>query len=182
MKTTRWHSCNVLRIGRDARQLWHFAAGNGEATLSAEQRLAPPASLPAKLIAKNWRALWQKKLNIAWLPAEQVFLRVVHLPKCEPAELHSMVELQLEKLSPLPVNQIVWSFEPVPQSAGELQTVIVIVAERNGVEDFLGKLETDGYMADRLELPVLQQLPATVIGRDRAWVYRQAAEKKSGCP
>jgi hypothetical protein len=119
VKTTRWHSCNVLRVGRDTRQLWHFAAGNGDVTLSAEKRLAPPGPLPAKLITKNWRALWQKKLNIAWLPAEQVFLRVVHLPKCEPVELRPMVELQLEKLSPLPVNQIVWNFEVVPQAAGE---------------------------------------------------------------
>src|SRR5437764_10981940 len=92
-----------------------------------------------------------------------------------------MVELQLEKLSPLPVYQIVWSVVPVPQSAGELQAVIVIVAERNGVEDFLGKLETDGYMADRLELPFLHQLPGTVIDVDGAWIYVQAAETKSVC-
>ena len=179
MKTTRWHSCNVLRVGRDSRQLWHFAAGNGEVTLSAEQRLALPGPLPAKLVTKDWRALWQKKLNIAWLPAEQVFLRVVHLPKCEPAELRSMVELQLEKLAPLPVNQIVWSFEVVPQSAGELQTVIVIIVERSVVEAFLGNLENDGYLADRLDLPFLHQLLATPFDGDSAWIYLQPAEAKS---
>ncbi|HYV32667.1 MAG TPA: hypothetical protein VEO53_16375 [Candidatus Binatia bacterium] len=179
MKTTRWHSCNVLRIGRDSRQLWHFAAGNGELTLSAEQRLATPGPLPAKLVTKNWRALWQKKLNIAWLPAEQVFLQVVHLPKCEPAELRSMVELQLEKLAPLPVNQIVWSFEVVPQSAGELQTVIVIIVERSVVEAFLGSLESDGYLADRLDLPFLHQLLATPFDVDSAWVYLQPTETKN---
>ncbi len=181
MKTTRWHSCNVLRVGSDTRQLWHFAGGNGEVTLSAEQRLALPGPLPAKLITKNWRALWQKKLNIAWLPAEQVFLRVVHLPKCEPAELRSMVDLQLEKLAPLPVNQIVWSFELVPQSAGELQTVIVIIAERSIVEEFLGSLESDGYLADRLDLPFLHQLLATPFGGDSAWIYLQPADARSLC-
>ena len=181
VKTTRWHSCNVLRVGRDTRQLWHFAAGNGEVTLSAEQRLAPPGPLPVKLVTKDWRALWQKKLNIAWLPAEQVFLRVVHLPKCEPAELRSMVELQLEKLSPLPVTQIVWSFEVVPQASGELQTVIVIIAERSIVEEFLGNLETDGYLADRLDLPFLHQLLATPFGGDSAWIYLHPAEAKSLC-
>jgi len=179
VKTTRWHSCNVLRIGRDSRQLWHFAAGNGEVTLSAEQRLVPPGPLPAKLVTKDWRALWQKKLNIAWLPAEQVFLRVVHLPKCEPAELRSMVELQLEKLAPLPVNQIVWSFEVVPQSAGELQTVIVIIVERSVVEAFLGNLESDGYLADRLDLPFLHQLLATPFDADSAWIYLQPTETKN---
>jgi len=181
VKTTRWHSCNVLKAGGDTRQLWHFAAGNGDVTLSAEQRLALPGPLPAKLVAKNWRALWQKKLNIAWLPADQVFLRVVHLPKCEPAEMRSMVELQLEKLAPLPVNQIVWSFEIVPQSAGELQTVIVIIAERNVVEAFLGIIENEGYLADRLDLPFLHQLLATPFAGDSAWIYLQPAEAKSLC-
>jgi hypothetical protein len=181
VKTKRWHSCNVLGTGRDTRQLWHFAAGNGEVSLDAHERVVAAGRLPSKLITKDWRALWQKKLNIAWLPPEQVFLRVVHLPKCEPTELRSMVELQLEKLSPLPVNQIVWSFELVPQSAGELQTVIVIIAERSTVEAFLGNLENDGYLADRLDLPVLHQLLATPFAGDSAWIYLQPAEAKSLC-
>src|SRR6266704_2386080 len=146
VKTTRWHACNVLKVGSDGRQLWQFSTGNSQVSLNAEQRLGAPGPLPARLVNKDWRALWQKKLNIAWLAADQVFLRVVRLPKCEPAELRSMVELQLEKLSPLPVNQIVWSFESVPQSAGELQTVIVIIAERSIVEEFLGNLENNGYL------------------------------------
>src|SRR5205823_11180769 len=166
VKTPRLHSCNVLRVGPDARHLWQFATGNSQVNVNAEQRLVPPTPLPGRLVNKDWRALWQKKLNVAWLPAVQVFLRVVHLPKCDPAELRSMVELQLEKLSPLPVNQIVWSFELVAQSAGDLQTVIVTIAERNLVEDFLGKLESDGYLADRLDLPFVHQLLATAIDGD----------------
>src|SRR5205814_6680226 len=160
VKTTRWHSCNVLQAGTDARRLWQFATGNSQVALSAEQRLVSSAPLPAKLITKTWRTLWQKKLNIAWLPAEQVFLRIIHLPKCEPEELRSMVELQLEKLSPLPVNQIACRFADVPQSAGELQTVIVIIAARSVVEEFLGNLQYNGYLADRLDLPCLHQMLA----------------------
>ena len=34
MKTTRWHSCNVLKVGPDARQLWQFATGNAQVTLT----------------------------------------------------------------------------------------------------------------------------------------------------
>ena len=80
MKTPRLHSCNVLRVGPDARHLWQFATGNSQVNVNAEQRLVPPTPLPGRLVNKDWRALWQKKLNVAWLPAEQVFLRVVHLP------------------------------------------------------------------------------------------------------
>ena len=176
MKTSRWHSCNVLHLGADARQLWQFGIGNGHVAAHTEQRLAPPALLPGRLVNKDWSTLWRGKLNIAWLPPEQVFLRVVHLPKCEAAEVRSMIELRLEKISPLPANQTTWSFELVPQSVGELQAVIVIIAQRAAVEDFLGRLETAGYLADRLELPLLHQLQATPIEGEGAWIHLQPVE------
>ena len=42
-----------------------------------------------------------------------------------------MVELQLEKLSPMPVTQIVWSIQVLPHAEGNLQTVIVMIVARN---------------------------------------------------
>jgi hypothetical protein len=45
------------------------------------------------------------------------------------------------------------------------------VAARDAVEEFLGRLESQGYLADRLELPALDQLLATDIKEDGAWVY-----------
>ena len=67
------------------------------------------------LVPKTWRSLWQKKLNVAWLPGDSVFLRVVHLPKSAPEETRSMVELQLERLATIPVTQLVWSLQVLPQ-------------------------------------------------------------------
>ena len=56
-----------------------------------------------------------------------------------------MVELQLEKLSPIPVTQVVWSVHPLPPSrTATLQTVIVMIVERKVVEEFLGQLEGQG--------------------------------------
>jgi hypothetical protein len=181
VKTPRWHSCTVLQVGGDSRQVWQFATGNGEVTLNAEARLPVDNALPAKMVSKDWRTLWQKKLNIAWLPIEQVFLRVIQVPKCEFPELLSMVELQLEKLSPLPVNEIVWSVEPAPGASADLQTAIVIIVERSLVEDFLGKLEGDGYLADRLELPLLHQLLATPVSGDGAWVFLNPSATRTVC-
>jgi len=42
---------------------------------------------------------------------------------------------------------------------------------RDVVEEFLGKLEGQGYLADRLELPMLDQLQTTRVSGDGAWVY-----------
>lgn len=163
-------SCNVLYAGADRREVWQFDA-HRNFTLGRGHTVAAGEALPAGLVQKTWASLWQPKLNVAWLPADSVFLRVVQLPQSNFEETLSMVELQLEKLSPIPVTQMVWSAHPLPQSAGGLQTLIVVFAERKSVEEFLGQLEGQGYLADRLEMSVLDQLQATPVTEDGAWIY-----------
>ncbi len=197
LKKSRWHSCNVLQVSAEARQIWQFDARNGAFVLNRQQTSFAGEPLPARLVAKDWRTLWQPRLNIAWLSPEQVFLRVAQFPASDFNETLAMVELQLEKLSPMPVAQIVWSIQTLPQAQGGLQTeikskstsksetlaqaqgglqtVIVSIIARNVVEEFLGQLEGQGYLADRLELPLLDQLQATPITGDGAWVYPETS-------
>ena len=166
----RWNSCNILQTAPDANRLWQFDAKSGALNREISSPTGQP--LPAKYVAKSWTSLWQPKLNVAWLPPENIFLRVVELPKSSFGETLAMVELQLEKLSPVPVAQIVWTLQILPQSPAEnLQTIIVVIVERSVVEEFLGKLETQGYLADRLEAPMLDQLAATTATEDGAWIY-----------
>lgn len=136
--------------------------------------------LPAKWVAKNWSSLWHPRLNIAWLPVESVFLRVVELPAANAEETAAMVELQLEKYAPIPVTQIVWTMHllgthPSPAKADgtveSLQSVIVVLAERTAVEEFLGRLERDGFLSDRLEAPMLDQLEAVAPKEDGVWLF-----------
>jgi len=165
------HSCNVLQVGEFGRQIWHFGARSGTFVLNREQKIQGGEPLPVKLIARDWRTLLQRKLNIAWIPPEHVFLRVAHLPLSDFNETVAMVELQLEKLSPIPVTQIVWSLQILPQAHEHERTVIVIIAARSVVEEFLGQLEGQGFLADRLEVPALDQLQATTVSGDGAWIY-----------
>jgi hypothetical protein len=173
------NACNVLLVGPEARRIWQFAAKGRGFVLYREQTTPVGQALPAKLVAKDWTNLWQRKLNIAWLPPEQVFLRVAQFPAASFEETVAMVELQLEKLSPMPPTQIVWSIRVLPHTQGNLQTVIVMIAGRNAVEEFLGKLEGQGYLADRLEMSRLDQLQATAVAGDGAWIYPEPA---SGSP
>ena len=171
----RWNSCNILHVAPDAKRVWQFDVKGGGFVLDRELRVAHTEKMPAKGIAKQWSSLWQPKLNVAWLPAENVFLRVVELPASNFEETLAMVELQLEKFSPLPVTQIVWTMHVIgthtapakgdaaPES---LQTVIVVIVERKVVEEFLGRLEKEGFLADRLETPMLDQLEAVMTGAD----------------
>ena len=66
----------------------------------------------------------------------------------------------------------------LPHPTGNSQTVIVIVLARSVVEEFLGKLEGEGYLADRLELPVLDQLQATPITEEGAWIFPEGVGGK----
>ena len=191
----RWHSCNILQIASDANRLWPFDAKGGSFALTREHRAALDEPLPSRLIVKSWSSLWQPRLNVAWLPPENVFLRVIELPRSSFEETFAMVELQLEKLSPMPVAQIVWTIQILPRAGNpprqnetetgakaeaaspaeskveDLQTAVVVIAERSVVEEFLGKLEGRSYLADRLEVPMLDQLAATPATEDGAWMY-----------
>jgi hypothetical protein len=170
-RNKRWSSCNILHVGTDAYRLWQFDAKGDGFALTREHGGAPGEPLPFNLVAKSWRSLWQPKLNVAWLPPENVFLRVIELPKINFEETLAMVELQLEKLSPIPVAQVVWMIHVLPQTTGNLQIVIVVIAARNAVEEFLGKLEGQDYLADRLEAPMLDELEATPVTEDGTWIY-----------
>lgn len=173
----RWKSCNVLSVGPEARRLWQFDGGSFN--LNREQTSRPGEPLPVGPATKSWSSLWQKKLNIAWLPPEQVFIRVAQFPQSTPEETRAMVELQMEKLSPIPVTQAVWTFHALHHAQGNLQTIVVLIAARNTVEEFLGKLEGQGYLADRLELSLLDQLHATPIKEDGAWIYPEVQASRN---
>ena len=171
----RWQFCNILHVGPDACRLWQFDAKGDGFALNREHTGAVGEPLPFNLVARSWRSLWQPRLNVAWLPPENVFLRVIELPRSNFQETLAMVELQLEKLSPLPVAQVVWMIHVLPPTTSDLQTVIVVIAARHPVEEFLGKLEGQGYLADRLEAPMLDELAASPATEDGAWIYPAAS-------
>jgi hypothetical protein len=177
---SRWHSCNILHLAPDAKRLWHFDAKGKGFVLGRELRVPHAEALPNSLVAKSWATLWQPKLNVAWLPAESVFLRVVELPAASADETCSMVELQLEKLSPIPVTQAVWTLhvlgthQSAPKADGtveSMQSLIVVLAARATVEEYLGRLEREGFLADRLEAPMLDQLEAVGAAEDGVWLF-----------
>lgn len=172
-------SCAVLHLNPDTRRFWQFDSRNGAFVLNREQTGLPNDPLPSSMVGKHWTSLWQRKLNVAWLPPEKVFLRVAQLPRSDFNETISMVELQLEKLSPMPVTQIVWTIHVLPHSQGNMQTVVVVLASRDAVEEFLGKLEGQGYLADDLELPILDQLQATAARHDGVYIYPEGLGGKN---
>ena len=150
----------MLEPAIEGSRLFQFSVSSKKVKLSGDLRVAEGEDPPAKAVGKDWSDLLSRKLNIATLPPEKVFLRVVELPECEPDELLPMVEFQIEDLSPLPMAQAVWSAEVVPGSAGAEgnQTVLVMIAERGVVGDRLDELQAVNYLADRVEVPLLREV------------------------
>lgn len=138
--------------------MWQFGAGKDRVSRGGTLALPVDKPLPTGWARKSWISLVSPRLNIALLPPGSVFLRVLQLPAGDPSELGGLVEFQLERLSPLPVNQVVWTAESIVNPNGREQTAIVVIVERSVVEEFLGKLEGAGFVADRLEVPLLREL------------------------
>ena len=171
-KKTKWSSCNLLEPATEGSRLCQFSVSSKKVKLTGDLRVAEGDDPPAKAVGKDWSDLLSRKLNIATLPPEKVFLRVVELPECEPDELLPMVEFQIEDLSPLPMAQAVWSAEAVPGSTGTEgnQTVLVMIAERGVVGDRLDELEAANYLADRVEVPLLRELVPSEPREDGAHI------------
>ena len=133
--------------------------------------------------------LLRQKINVSWASVEDVFLKVIHLPGESPEELRMMVELQLEKLSPVPLAQLVWDIQvlpnPVPLPMPEPDpthpeeklnqmyryAVVVLMAERSAIENFLALLEESAFHADRVELPFLHEILQSPETRNGLYVY-----------
>lgn len=185
--STRIQSCNVLAVSGGTRQAWRFQVKSGEPVPAGPVLLEDRKPLPPSLIGHDWRRLIQPRLDLAWLPANSVFVRSVELPASAPDEVAGMIEFQLEKLSPLPPAQVVWTVETVPSArtvgasdsvvpaAGQgespsLVTAWVTLVSRAAVEEWLVKLEGQGYVADQLEFPLIREMRACLPTENSLWL------------
>jgi Tfp pilus assembly protein PilN len=88
------------------------------------------------------------------LPARTVLLRVVELPTQDADEIYAMVDLQVDKLSPFPVDELIVSHETLGPTRGG--TRVMVVAARVEVVEAMGSaLSRIGLRADRIDVDVL---------------------------
>lgn len=180
-RTRRWQICHVLEQAEENRTLWQFARNGREIKLALARKFNAAESLPASAAGRTLATLWQPRLNIAWLPSDEVFLRALELPTADPDEAPGIVELQLESLSPLPVPNVVWTVEAVPSPDKASLTAVVVIVPRATVERHLGSLEQSRFLADRLELPQLRELLAARERRDGAWLHAHVRNGHVSC-
>ena len=161
------------------RRVWKFQLGKQEVVPSGEILLPTDPKQIKPSAARDWKALLSPQIHIAWLPAKDVFIRAVQLPGGDPSELVSMVEFQIDKISPLPVNQIVWTAHGVVHPDGQQQTALVVIAARSAVEEFLDTEVAAGFVANQLDLPLVRWWSGLALQGDGLYLLTESAADRS---
>jgi len=88
-----------------------------------------------------------------------VMCQTLRLPTTDAGELKQMLDLQIDNLTPLPVEEVVYSFEPLETTATETR-ILLAVASKAAVNDRVTALEAVGW-------------PAEVVSVDALAVFRE---------
>ncbi len=114
-----------------------------------EDHLGPEAALYLKSLLPPLKGA----LGIV-VPADRVLMRVLDLPSVDPDELHGMAELQVDKFSPFPVEQMALAMEILHQA--EDSSRVLVAAVQHSVIDRLGDfLTAAGLYPQSVDVDVL---------------------------
>lgn len=93
---------------------------------------------------------------------EDVWFHVLSLPTSEAKEVRQMLDLQMDSLTPLPLEDVVTGHEVLAVNGGESR-VLVAVARKSAVNERVAALEAEG-------------LPVEVVGVDVLAIWRGCRE------
>jgi hypothetical protein len=85
------------------------------------------------------------------VPTEHVLLRTADLPATEADELAGMVELQVDKFSPFPIDQMAISYEPLRQQDDSTR-VLIAACKQELVEQAGALFGAAGRVPDRVDV------------------------------
>jgi type II secretory pathway component PulL len=106
---------------------------------------------------------------VTGLPCEEVLCRALYLPTTNEAELHQMLALQIDQLTPVPLDEVVYDFEPLEEADGQT-LVLVAIARKSVVNERVARLEECGLPPELVSIDALSLyrsfLQGDVIERD----------------
>ncbi len=168
-RSPRENSCHILLDREGAGRVLVFQRTREGVQAAGDVAIASGTAVPGKLGGRDWQLLFRPRVDVAWMSADDVCLRLVDLPGGDPAELGSMVEMQLEKISPLPPSQVVAGYEVMGEASEGGVAVLVVIAPRNAIEARLDALRGRGFIADRLDVALAREL-ISQAKEDGLWV------------
>ncbi len=107
------------------------------------------------------------------VPADRTLTHLLTFPDAVQSDLASAAELQISRLSPVPVAQIAWALgTPSPGSQPDTVTVPVTLLLRSTVDPWLETLRAQSVRVDRLETPDHARFEVPGVGltpTERRW-------------
>jgi hypothetical protein len=88
-----------------------------------------------------------------------VLCQILRLPATDPAELKQMLDLQIDNITPLPLEEVVYSFEVLDIVDGQTR-VLVAIARKATVNERVEALETAGLQAEIVSVDALAMFRA----------------------
>ena len=88
------------------------------------------------------------------IPTDQVLMRVLTLPSVDDEDIPGMVELQVDKLSPFPIENMVVSHELLTRSE-TTSTVVVVACQIANIEEKGAILNQAGVKARRVDVELM---------------------------
>ncbi len=132
---------------------------------------APPAGMPEakpqwQNAAQSLRQQFDPREHrvVTSVSCEDVLCQILRLPATEPAELKQMLDLQIDSITPLPMEEVVYSFEPLEVADGQTR-VLVAIARKAKVNERVEALESAG-------------LPPEIVSVDALAMFRALARRE----
>jgi type II secretory pathway component PulL len=131
---------------------------------------APPAAPDGKATTPvlQWKTAVEKLHQqfdprehriVTAIGCEEVLCETLQLPTIDPSELRQMLDLQIDNLSPLPTEEIVYGFEPLDVADGRSR-VLVAIARKEAVNERVAALEAAGLPAEIVTVDALAMFRA----------------------
>jgi hypothetical protein len=158
-KASRWAA---VVFGDTALEMSAASSAGAEAQIG-RQTSAPLPTEPGLETKARWEiAVRQLRTEldprehriVTAVGAENVFCQTIRLPTTDTGELKQMLDLQIDNLTPLPVDEVVYSFEPIEVTGTETH-LLVAVARKSTVNERVAALEEVGLQPEAVAVDAL---------------------------
>jgi Tfp pilus assembly protein PilN len=122
-----------------------------------EQPVSPAWGAAAQTLVKQLGSPGQPVVTA--IGCEDVLCQTLTLPATDEKELRQMLELQIDGLTPLPSEDVVYSFEPVGKSEGGTK-VLLAIGRKSAINDRVRALEEAGLAPEIVSVDALAEFRA----------------------
>ena len=136
----------------------HLAAAN---TVPTDENADPKAALDSAVESLRRQVDPREHHIVTAVGCEDVLCQSLRLPTTQDDELKQMLELQIDNLTPLPLDEVVYSFEPIEKTETDTK-VLVVVARKAAVNERVAALEAAGLEAEVVAVDALAVFRALV--------------------